>query len=175
MRFAMEISTSDRAIIVDYLLTRLAVSLDGALDIWTVVCLSQSAEAARVFLDRQVEIVRSLNVVLRTCLSEMPSGNAASHELEDEMSQYCAKLEATFGVLRRHRELSPGQVQEAAQGLLRLHREFQEAIQQVAAVVEIQLFYFRNVSDERREHFDRIRRNLVSLFSERVDCTMPAS
>src|SRR6516165_1241742 len=80
-RTIMENNVSpEQRLVLDRLLTKIAGSLDGALDLWTLVCLGEFPIDCRRFMAEKTETLRAFIVVAQAFLAEAGlADNAAIH------------------------------------------------------------------------------------------------
>jgi hypothetical protein len=161
---SMGLSAEDR-ILLDRLLSKLAGALDGAVDLWTTVCIGSIPPDPRAFILRNSEVLHSHTVVVRTFLAEARlADQEPQHGLLSTMEIACTQLRNAFLVLADFRTVPLDQLRSATETVAEAHRSMREAIRQLADSLGFSLSYLQGRMPEQDEYLQQIRRGLFDLF-----------
>jgi hypothetical protein len=156
-------------IVIERLLSELAVRADGAIDSWTTVCLYPEGllPAPGDFVTANSEVLRSLAVSLRAILAE--SGQAGAEPVRDRlatMAVACRKLEEAMLVLARFRSIPLADVRAATQSLEEAHATLLAAVRGLGEALGCSVAYWRQRTGERERYYQQILSGLFDLFRD---------
>jgi methyl-accepting chemotaxis protein len=156
----------EQRLVLDRLLTKIAGSLDGAVDFWTLVCLGEFPIDRRRFLAEKTETLRAFILVAQAFLAEAGLADAAAiHRRLEGMKSACEKLAAAFFVLEQFRAKSPDETRAATRAVNEVYGELRELIRQVGEAMSLSVSYWQGRTPEREEYYQRILRSLDEKFS----------
>jgi hypothetical protein len=159
-------ASPEQRLILDRLLTKIAGSLDGALDLWTLVCLGEFPIDCRRFMAEKTETLRAFIVVAQAFLAEAGlADNAAIHRNIEDMKAACEKLTAAFLALERFRTMSPEETRAATHAVSEVYCQLRECVRQVGQAMNLSVSYWQGRTPEREEYYQRILRGLDEQFS----------
>jgi hypothetical protein len=154
--------SNNDAIVLDRLLSRLAGSLHGAVDFWTVVCLGDFLPDRRAFIVRQTEVMKALVIVLKSFLTE--ADKEPIHGLLERISFRCEQLESVFLVLADIRAVGLEEIRLATTSLREVYTDLNEAIHQLSQAIGVPVSFWQNWTPERRSYFNNILEGLYDQF-----------
>src|SRR6266852_4072938 len=124
--------SKDDRIVLDCLLSRLAGSLDGAVDFWTVVCVGQFPPGPRAFILQRSETLRALVVVVRLLLAEIQLDSfKLSDDLLQRMYAACQELQEAFLILAQFQSVSLEQLRSATEAVKAVYEDLRQAVRQL--------------------------------------------
>jgi hypothetical protein len=155
----METLAADERIVLDRMLSESARRLDGAVDFWTIVCLSPNVPQRQEFLRKNLDELRALLLVTKILWPQQPE---AAGLLAGMMAIY-DKLETAFQVLVQFQTSRIEDVRSATTDLAHAYSQLREAIQRLAQTIELEVTYSRGRTPQREEYFQNILRGLFDL------------
>jgi len=165
----IELTPEDK-IILDRLLSKLAGSLDGALDFWTLVCINDFCADRRAFILRQSEIQHALVVVLDAVLAEFGfSRKKGISDLLEQLAKGYQQLQNTFLTLAESRTISREEIHTATEKLVKVYPNLRETIRQLSQTVGVPVAYLRDQTRESEEYFQKILAGLYGQFCYQLD------
>jgi len=159
-----DLSPNDRTVL-DRLLTSLARRLDGAIDMWTVVCLGSLPTDRRGFLLHYGGVVQAFVAVTEAVTAEIPRARdeQVSHRLE-AIAAGCRAFQNAFLTLECFRTLPLEEVRETTEKVATLYNQIREEIRQLGNHLGISLTYWEGRIPEREEYHQKILRGLFDQF-----------
>jgi hypothetical protein len=152
----------DRKAFVNQLLTELACRTEGALDFWTLVCVSPIAPDVPGFIRQHCELMRSLVVVIR---SQLPGNSSeAQQRAIEELRAGCDEWESAFLRLGSYRQHTHEEIVSAVQAIDRVHAQRVAAITELGRSLGSPVAHLEEQTDERRNYFRRILNTLPEVF-----------
>jgi len=159
-----DLTQNDR-IVLDRLLSELLVRLDGALDFWTIVILSNAPQNPRDFVLHYSEIMRSFVVVTRAILGKRHQADPIlERDSLDRMARNCQKLQDAFLVLEQFRTLRLDDVRQATIALAEVYTDLHEAIRQLGHTLGVAISHWQPQRQEQEHYYQGILRNLFDQF-----------
>jgi hypothetical protein len=163
-------ASPEQRLVLDHLLTKIAGSLDGAVDFWTLVCLGEFSIDRRRFLVEKTEVLRAFILVAHAFLAEAGlADTAAIHRGIEAMKSGCEKLRTALFVLEQFRTTSPEEVRAATQSVSEVYRDLRESVRQVGQVMNLSISYWQERTPEREEYYQRILGGLYDQFCHARD------
>jgi hypothetical protein len=153
--------TPEQRASLDQHLSGLAAALDGALDSWTLVCLTEVVPDREGFLRAHLDRLSGRLGGLQEFLAG--TGPAVGEGLRQLADDHRA-LGEVFRVLAAHRSAGWPELERAVRQLLDLHQRWRESIEGLAATVGGEVSYWRSRGAEQVQHIDSIRERLPELF-----------
>jgi hypothetical protein len=159
----MEKGQDNLRIVLGDLLTEIARRLDGAVDFWTVVCLSPVVPDRKGFLEQNLDELRCLIVVTKI----MWPAQIRTHEIDsllEKMAVNWQKLRHAFGVLEDFQARSIEAIEGASKELADVYHTSCELLRRLGNEITVEFSHWRDGTAEREEHLESILRNLANQF-----------
>jgi hypothetical protein len=151
--------------VLDRLLTKLAGSLDGAVDFWTLVCLGPLPTDRRGFLLEHCELTRALVLVAKSFLAEARLASTPEvHPLLVRLTASCQRLQAAFLALEQFRSVSLDELRSATETIAEVYNSMREAIRQLGDAIHLPVGYWQGRTPEREDYFRKILAGLFNQF-----------
>jgi hypothetical protein len=157
------LSDEDR-VILRHLLTQVLGSVQGAVDLWTLVCIGRIPPDPRAFVLREAEILRSHIVVARTIVGRDRLADQGQHRLLESMYASSQELQDAFLILADFRRVSLEQVRSATETLSRVYTDLRKAVGDLAQSLNLSLASAARLTPEREEYYQRNLRGLFDQF-----------
>jgi hypothetical protein len=158
--------TRNDQIVLDRLLSEILGRLDGAVDFWTIVILSNAPPNPRDFVLHYSEILRSLVVVTRAILGKTHDADPVLERgLLDRMTSNCQKLQDAFLVLEQFRTIPLDEIRPATVAIAEVYHDLREAIHQLGQTLGLSISYWQSHGQESQDYHQRILGNLFDQFS----------
>lgn len=160
------LSLTDRTIL-DRLLTKLAGWVGGAIDTWSLLCISNMVPDLHNFLLEKCRLTRSLVDVTRLLLAEAGLvTKEPARALLPRLVSACNKLQDALLILEKFRTASLEEVQRATVALAEVRGEFLQAVQELGRGLGVEVAYLQGDTSKREEYFRYILENLCRFFQE---------
>jgi hypothetical protein len=167
------IADADR-IILDRLLSSIAERLDGAVEMWSLVCLGPLVTDRRGFLLHYGEILRAHALVAQALLPQAGlSGDEAIRRQFDTLVEGCRQLQDAFLVLEQFRVLPLEEVRNATESVAELYRRLRAVIRQLGDDLSLAISYWQNRAPERDKYYQDILHRLFELFCHELGVKQP--
>lgn len=156
-----EVSADDR-IILDRLLTSIAIRLHGAIDFWTMVCLGEIQNPLE-FVRHYGDKLRAYIVVTRDLI---PNGNEVIDRLLEELSTDCQDFLSAFAILAQFRHHSAEQVQASVATVVTTFHSLRESIRRIGEAIGLTVSYFQGRTVEKDQYIQNILNGLPEWFAQ---------
>ena len=172
------LSTADQ-LVLDRLLSELVDRVNAAVDFWPSACLGFDGLVfdPHRFLLEQGEILRAFVVVLRAILAKAGLGD------EDQvrgrlqtLATARTRLQESFTVLEKFREVPLEEVREATETLEEAHAELVRTIRELGDALGIELACWQATTPAREHNIRKVLQGLFDLFrTARADGRNPVA
>lgn len=159
-------------IVLDGLLTEMAKRLDGAVDFWTIICLSPTMQNRHEWLQEQLDRFRSLVVVIKSIWPrQTPTPEAWA--LLKNLDEAYHKLDHSFLILERFQKEDLESIRAATEDLAEIHKSLPDTISKLGQTIGLEIGYLREKNLEREKYFQNILTTLFQRFCQERDQTKP--
>ncbi len=165
----MNIELGDGRATLERLLSQLAGRLDGAVDMWTLVCLGDIAIDRRAFIERHAAEMQALAVEAGALLRRAAPGDAAALDgLFEELTRENAKLRDIFVVLEQYQTIPLEAIHLATTGLAEVYDDLRRTLRTIGDTASVSAGFLERRPDQ-QAYFRRILDGLYEQFRQRRD------
>ncbi len=161
---SIHLCEEDRAAL-ERLLSQIAGRLDGAIDFWTVVCLSE-ALPRRAFIERHATNLQAAVAEVEAILRRSQADVGPVRGLLSELVGGCTKLRDAFLILAQHETLPQEAVRLATTALTEVYDDLRQAIREIGQAANVSVGYLENRTAEAQSHLCRILDGLYEQFRQ---------
>jgi hypothetical protein len=152
--------------VLNVLLSQLATCISGAVDTWTVLCVSDEkdfkASALHIFLENNLEIVRAHVIVIRTLLHRTHYPTPAK-ELIDGMLHASTLLGESFQILECYKKVEAHELEDGIHKLATAYHSMLSAIRSLSQATGCGVSELDERSAKREEYYQRMLDTLYGI------------
>ena len=131
--------------------------MNGAIDFWTIVILSNAPPNPREFVLHYSEILRSLVIVIRAILGKTHDSDPVLEGASlDRMTKDCQQLQDAFLVLEQFRTLPLDETRSATVVIAEVYHDLRDAIRQLGQTLGLSISYWQSHDKESDASYQRI-------------------